>query len=203
MIAKEVTIFLKKCRATLEQFQADEERIFPENLLLYRSAIQIMDDFNHELNLTKGELVIIPTEVYVSFFDNGSVSVNLGETLLGLRIDFRPPADVKLASRLNRERGSMYSYEREFGHEYNLCIRQYEHFLAELKKARPISGCPYGELLQAMDYVYKAQSDAFVRLSTVATLKSGSHYRKKTTAQIGNMQLILDKLKRQAARRRG
>jgi hypothetical protein len=203
----EVPAFLYKCVATLDDFQEEEKQKYPENQLLYRSALDIMRDFNFELDAVKRDLEIIPDEVYISFFDNGSLAVNMGETLLKLRIDFQLSIDVRSASRLNRRWGKTFSYEHEFCQEYNRCRRQYNHFLAELKQAHNARDCSYGELMQAMDYVTRAQSEALVRLSTMGSLGSlGSprltqRYRRGTTAQIDNMQLILTRLKRTAGRR--
>lgn len=194
--------FLLACEEGLGEFSQREKLHHPENVLLCRTPKQISDDFNTELDIARSKVGFIREEVYISFFEDDSMSVNLGETLLGHRVYFEVFINVKQAAKKPVNGIASFSFEREVANEYNKCLRQYNFFLKEIEKAYLARVCNYGDLLNALDVVEQARRHALNRISSLSKLKYFQAVRGGEESDMKKLNLIVIKLRRLIERRR-
>ena len=189
-----VRALIRRLAAKQEQFKRWEMGNNPENMRMLETDTTLNEKFKTNLGLAKAEAGLVPSEIYVSFFKDNTLSVSLGATLLSLQVTFSPPRNIPERSRVAKALKQPFVYERLFMAEYNRCCEEHNRYLEEIKSARNVEYLSRGELLRALGHVMERASDA-ARMK--AAFQRGKVSRQKL-AQAGsesdNMQNLLRRL---------
>ena len=193
-----VDAFLKIClvNAGLPKTQAAELNKYPENEFLLKTTKQINEDFQLALDEAKHEVGLLPDEVYVTRWADGTSTANLGSTLLACKVTFSDNFDVKKLSKDARDKDEFLLFELLFLERYHQCCRLVNTMEREISGAYNARDVPVDErasVLQALEEEHKARCKL---LRILSKQKYVTQEKEEIQKHLNHLEVLISKLKR-------
>lgn len=186
--------FLRRAEDTWEEFARLEEKDFPEHEHILQTPRQINEAFKQGLDEVRLEAGIDPGGLYISTKPDGTPSVNLGATLLDIKIVFQLSIDVPKLSRKWRKKCKGLPFEQKVKDEYDRCEKLYRQISQELEITWRACDVPPDELEQAIGFIEEAHGRALKKYSALYRNMGSEASQKQAVAEAANLAILLKKL---------